>query len=305
MKFLLTIFTLWLTALSLPVQAAPEPATIAIIDFEGRFGYGLRQKVPELLADELINTGKFVVVERSRINAVLAEQGFQTSGMVGDSSLQIGRLLGADFLVTGAIIRAGSSTKTTRAYNVTTNMTTSVVEVSVRVISVQTGQAVFASRKSASAQSHGSQFSSGGGVSLTSLASKVVKKIGRAMNVNPKLVKPVSAESKSAPAMAPPSAMMPPPSMAPAPGVMPPAQLTAPAPTAEPAMHALSIQSDPPGAEVEIDGIFYGNAGGDVKVEAGIHEVHVSLPGHSPWVKKVMVQQDMSFTARLQPVEAE
>jgi hypothetical protein len=61
----------------------------------------------------------------------------------------------------------------------------------------------------------------------------------------------------------------------------------------------VKITSVPDHADVEVDGVFYGNAGGEVKLPSGLHLVTVSLPGYEQWSKKILVQEGLSFNATL------
>jgi hypothetical protein len=68
----------------------------------------------EFVVDELayiiVNSGKFKVVDRKSLDAIRSEQSFQTSGDVDDdSAVSIGKLLGANIVITGSISGAGST----------------------------------------------------------------------------------------------------------------------------------------------------------------------------------------------------
>jgi curli biogenesis system outer membrane secretion channel CsgG len=63
------------------------------------------------------------------------------------------------------------------------------------------------------------------------------------------------------------------------------------------------VQSQPEGADVEIDGIFEGNCPVETALEAGVHTVKVTLPGYEVWEQKVKVREDAKkpIVARLRP----
>jgi hypothetical protein len=68
----------------------------------------------EFVVDELayliVNSGNFKVVDRKSLEAIRSEQNFQTSGDVDDdSAVSIGKLLGANIVITGSISGAGST----------------------------------------------------------------------------------------------------------------------------------------------------------------------------------------------------
>lgn len=90
--------------------AADKPS-VAILDFEtvGSEEH-LGKAVAEIMRTELIDTNKFRVVERAQINKALSEQRFQRSGVTDEkSATEIGKLLGADLIIIGSVVKIGSS----------------------------------------------------------------------------------------------------------------------------------------------------------------------------------------------------
>jgi hypothetical protein len=63
----------------------------------------------------------------------------------------------------------------------------------------------------------------------------------------------------------------------------------APATTAASAQAQMQISSDPPGADIEIDGNFVGDTPSTVGVATGQHEITVKKSGFKPWDRKMMV----------------
>jgi len=70
----------------------------------------------------LVNNGKLIVVDRSNLDKVRQELGFQMSGEVSDESAKtIGKMLGAGAIVTGSLLAVGNSYRLTlKAINVET-----------------------------------------------------------------------------------------------------------------------------------------------------------------------------------------
>lgn len=78
---------------------------IAVIDFEAK---GVSKddaaRVSEWLRTELINTGKFKVIERSAMNAILKEQAFSAAGCTDTScAVEMGKLLSAKKMLAGSV----------------------------------------------------------------------------------------------------------------------------------------------------------------------------------------------------------
>ncbi len=64
--------------------------------------------VAEFLRTELVNTGEYRVVERTKLEKVLSEQKLSMTGVLDESTAsEIGRMLGAKLVVTGSVIAMG------------------------------------------------------------------------------------------------------------------------------------------------------------------------------------------------------
>lgn len=98
-----------------PVKAhTPPPATIkvksiAILPFKDKTTNSpIKGDVGSLAVDELttllVNTERFNVIERERLDAVLAEQGLAGKGIVDSATAaQVGKVLGVELIFTGAV----------------------------------------------------------------------------------------------------------------------------------------------------------------------------------------------------------
>ena len=101
--------------------------TLAVIDFDGR---GIAQLEAQTLADRfrssIANTGAVRLVERSMMENVLTEQGFQQTGCTTDEcAVEVGKLLGVQYMVGGAIGKVGET-----------------FTIDTRMIAVETGESV-------------------------------------------------------------------------------------------------------------------------------------------------------------------
>lgn len=110
---LLNYFIIFLLFVFLSVgQAAAEiKQTIAVLDFEsvGAEEY-LGKAVAEIMRTELIDTNRYRVVERAQINKAITEQKLQKSGLIDDrSAVELGKILGADMIVVGSVVKIGTS----------------------------------------------------------------------------------------------------------------------------------------------------------------------------------------------------
>ena len=106
------------------VSSLSAQTTIAVVDFEAK---GVSNDEASALSDRLRNEltefGEYTVVERSQMEEVLKEQGFQQSGCVSNEcAIEVGELVGVQQIVVGSISRVGD-----------------VMSVSARIVSVETG----------------------------------------------------------------------------------------------------------------------------------------------------------------------
>jgi PBP1b-binding outer membrane lipoprotein LpoB len=91
------------------VKNLPQNANIAILNMESSDVSAAKYAVDEL-EFKLVNSKKFRIVDRRRIDQILNEQKFQISGDVDDNSaVSIGKILGANIVITGSISGSGNS----------------------------------------------------------------------------------------------------------------------------------------------------------------------------------------------------
>lgn len=135
-----------------------EKRRIAVLDFDfsslsdtsflsGVYaGNAASKGVSNLLTNELFKTGQFIVIERSRIDAVLAEQNLGNSGRVEPTTAaQIGRILGVDAVLIGSVTKfsvEGESRSVGGFFGIGGNQTkkTANVQIAGRLISTATAE---------------------------------------------------------------------------------------------------------------------------------------------------------------------
>lgn len=105
-------------AVAQPAAAQTERPTIAVLDFE--FGSiqqwwsgneDIGKGIADMLIDELVNDGSFRLIERKRLDAIVAEQNLSASERADPSAktvAEIGKLLGVRYLVVGSVTKFGS-----------------------------------------------------------------------------------------------------------------------------------------------------------------------------------------------------
>jgi len=125
-------FTILVVASAIGASPASTRPSIAVLTLSGQ---GVDRSTSDIatdaLSDGLLKTGKFRVLERSQIQEILKEQGFQGTGACegGECAIQAGKLLAVDNIVLGSIGKLGES-----------------FTVSARVVDIATAEVIGSSR---------------------------------------------------------------------------------------------------------------------------------------------------------------
>lgn len=100
--------------------------TTAVLDFDG-LGITVMESIAltQRLAGEMVNTNAFILVDRSQMEEILQEQGFQQSGCSSaECAVEIGNLLGVQQMVSGSFGKIGETyTIETKLFSVETSET--------------------------------------------------------------------------------------------------------------------------------------------------------------------------------------
>jgi hypothetical protein len=116
----------------------------------------------EMLTTELVQSGRFLVVEREAIRDIIAEQELGLSGLVRkETAVQTGQMSGAQFFIKGAITEfndqagGGGVTLGYKTGEVGAKTRTAYVGIDVRIVDNTTGQVYASYNASAKARSSG------------------------------------------------------------------------------------------------------------------------------------------------------
>lgn len=90
---------------------AAEKMPIAVIDLKARgVSKMVSAAVTDLIRSEMVKTGLYTVVERSQMDEILKEQGFQQTGCTDQScAVQLGKILSAKKILLGEINKMGET----------------------------------------------------------------------------------------------------------------------------------------------------------------------------------------------------
>ena len=144
---------------------------VAVMDFENKSQHGgwrLGQGASDILTTELVKTGKFNVMERDRLAAIIKEQNLGVSGRIDPSTAaRIGKIIGVEYIITGAVTEYGQSRTGGGGLGVNIGKKGYHATVDIRMVNATTGQIVFADSASHSDSSYNVRvFGIGGGESF-------------------------------------------------------------------------------------------------------------------------------------------
>ena len=98
---------------ALPAAAAGDKPRIAVLEIKNKadnqyWWHGGGEAAQDVFVTELVKSGKFSVIERERLNAIMQEKGLNLSGDIDPATaMQIGKLLGADYMLAGSVTEYG------------------------------------------------------------------------------------------------------------------------------------------------------------------------------------------------------
>jgi curli biogenesis system outer membrane secretion channel CsgG len=167
-----------------PAMAQSKRPTVAILDLD--YGtidnwwggnYDVGKGVADLIVDGLVEDGSYRVIERKRLDAILAEQNFSNSDRADPSAAKVaklGKALGVKYLLVGSITKFGTENKDMKVGgggwgggkfgigNVGTKKGKATVALTVRMIDSTTGE-IMASAKGEGTSSRSGLLLGGGG----------------------------------------------------------------------------------------------------------------------------------------------
>lgn len=143
----------------------------------------------DILTDKLVNIGKLSMVDRAHIDAVFAEQKNTQSGdFVANNAVQLGHMVGANYMIVGRIVHLDKVTSNTAAIgsvfgglggisNSGVSQDRYHLQISLQVIDTSTGRIIKALNYDDTRTAHGvtiGDTTTGAGYSSTTFASSIV-----------------------------------------------------------------------------------------------------------------------------------
>jgi curli biogenesis system outer membrane secretion channel CsgG len=118
MKRIVSVFSLF-TLLSAPaVLGQGAKPRVAVLEFKNKASnyswnwYNAGRGAQDMLVTELVKTGRYRVIEREQLAAIMQEKNLSLSGDVDPrTAVKIGKMLGVEYLVTGAVTQLGTTNR--------------------------------------------------------------------------------------------------------------------------------------------------------------------------------------------------
>lgn len=172
---------------------------IGVVEFSNKTAYGqgrLGSAASDILITELVKSGKFIVVERDKLDKVMQEQKFQSQGMTDPATAaKLGQILGLEAIVVGTVSQFGVKKEGSDYLLTQSKRQVADVTVDIRLIDVQTGQVILADSGKGMAKSTKASFlgmgTKGGydetleGEALRAAVVQFVKNIASQLNKKP------------------------------------------------------------------------------------------------------------------------
>jgi len=140
--------TLLLSGLAATAAFAQGKVRIAVMNFENNstwayWGDNLGRAAADEITTQLVQTGKFTVVERTQLEALLAEQDLGASGRVSSSTAaQIGKVLGVQLVLTGSITQFSIERTSAGFRGIGGSYSKAESKLDLRLVNAETGEIV-------------------------------------------------------------------------------------------------------------------------------------------------------------------
>ncbi|MCX5786698.1 MAG: hypothetical protein NTX59_13535 [Elusimicrobia bacterium] len=135
---------------------------IGVVEFENKSAYGqgrLGGAASDILITELVKSGKFIVVERDKMNKIMEEQKLQAQGTIdAQTAVQLGKIMGLEAIIVGSVSQFGVKTEGSDYLITQSKQQVADVTVDIRLIDTQSGQVLMADSGKGQAKSKKKSF---------------------------------------------------------------------------------------------------------------------------------------------------
>jgi curli biogenesis system outer membrane secretion channel CsgG len=155
---ILTVCVVLAAAAAAPLYAANDKPRIAVLEFQNKADSGWHwwndrgaAAMQDVFVTELVKSGKFRVIDRERLDALMREKNLSLSGDVNPATaVKAGQLLGVEYFLVGAVTEYGATEAGAHGRGIRrlpgfrVGKKTFVAAANARIIDAQTGEIVWA-----------------------------------------------------------------------------------------------------------------------------------------------------------------
>jgi curli biogenesis system outer membrane secretion channel CsgG len=145
-----------LLAVAVPMLQAADKPRVAVLEFKNKadnqwWYHGGAEAAQDVFVTELFKSGKFRVVEREQLEALMQEKNLTLSGdLDASTAVRVGKILGVNYLLTGSVTEYGVTDTSAHAPGVrrlpgfSAGKRNFVAAMNARLIDTSTGEIVWA-----------------------------------------------------------------------------------------------------------------------------------------------------------------
>lgn len=139
--FILTISLVLVLSFNISAQNIKTVAVVDFINNTGRRIPNIESTASEYISTLLSNKSNLQVVERKKLASIRKEQGLSQSGIIDNqnTAIQLGKLLGAEYLITGSLINLNVNETQFEGYGIKTTKVEISLSTNIKVLNVNTG----------------------------------------------------------------------------------------------------------------------------------------------------------------------
>lgn len=256
------------------VSSGPDSIKVAVVRFDNRSGVPMPEIGPaaqDVISSYLVDLPRVVVLTRDRLDSVGTEMGLTGTQRTAEELTRFGRLLNADALVTGSVLRYDVERRTFRGHGTRAMVDVYRMDISIMVIDVETGRVTF-SRIYDTEDRHTSY------PDTQDHGTRRNRPVARQAELLRRLLDQAVGELRD--------------------GLT---QLAMGLPAAGQTV-AVEITSEPPGADVVVGGIYQGATPLTLELGVGLQEVEIDRPGYHQWLNRVKIEPGLRIHASLQRI---
>lgn len=143
-KLILTVLILTLIIGVSTISLAQDVPAVAVVNFGNNTGYripNIEDTAAEYISTLLSNKNSLQVVERKKLKNIMTEQNLSQSGIIDNqkTAIQVGKLLGAEYLVTGSLMNLNIDETKFEGYGIETTKVKVSLSTNIKVLNVNTG----------------------------------------------------------------------------------------------------------------------------------------------------------------------